>query len=224
MRNKYVHRSKISEAKFRQLVKCFSLDMEALKIAQLTGLNRNTVNRYLRLLRERLLQQCAQASPFRGSVEMDESYFGGKRIPGQRGRGAFKKVPVFGLLKRNGKVYTQVVRNVSRAALHAVIQGRVTFDSVLYSDGWRAYNGLVDLGYKKHYRVNHNDNEFAQGHSHINGIESFWAFAKLRLAKFKGLSRRTFQLHLKETEYRFNHRHQNLHRNILNMCLRYPLF
>ena len=95
---------------------------------------------------------------------------------------------------------------------------------MLYSDGWSAYNGLVDFDYKKHYRVDHSDNEFAQGHSHINGIESFWALAKLRLAKFKGLSRRTFQLHLKETEYRFNHRHQNLYRNILNMCLRYPLF
>ena len=92
MRNKYVHRAKISEAKLRQLVKCFSLDMEALKIAQLTGLNRNTVNRYLRLLWERFSQQCEQASPFKGSVEMDEAYFGGKRIPGQRGRGAFKKV------------------------------------------------------------------------------------------------------------------------------------
>ncbi len=158
MKNKYVHRLKISEAIFRQLVKYFSLDMEALKIAQLTRLNRNTVNRYLRLLRERLSQQCEQASPFIGSVEMDKSYFGGKRIPEQKGRGAFKKVPVFGLLKRNGKVYTQVVRNVSRAALPAMIQGRVTFDSVLYSDGWRAYNGLVDLGYKKHHRVDHNGN------------------------------------------------------------------
>ena len=103
MRNKYVHRAKISEAKFRQLVKCFSLDMEALKMAQLTGLNRNTVNSYLRLLRERFSQQCEQASAFKGPVEMDEAYFGGKRIPGQRGRGAFKKVPVFGFSSAMGK-------------------------------------------------------------------------------------------------------------------------
>ena len=68
---------------------------------------------------------------------MDESYFLGRRISGQIGRGAFKEVSVFGLFKRNGKVNTQVVRNVSRAALHVMIQGRVTFDSVLYSDCWR---------------------------------------------------------------------------------------
>ena len=110
---------------------------------------------------------------------MDATYFLGRRISGQRGRGAFKKVPVFGLLKRNGKVYTQVVRNVSRAALHVMIQGRVTFDSVLYSDCWRAYNGLVNLGYKKHHLVDHNGKEIAWGHSHINGTESFWAFVKL---------------------------------------------
>ena len=118
---------------------------------------------------------------------------GAKEFQSKEERGAFKKVSVFGLLKRNGKVYTQVVCNVYRVALHAVIQRRVTYDRVLYPEKWRVYNGLIDLGYKEHPRVDHNGIEFAQGHFHINGIESFWTFAKLLLFKFKDLSRWTFQ-------------------------------
>jgi hypothetical protein len=71
--------------------------MEATKIAKLTGLNRNWVNLYCRHFRQRLAQLCEAESPLRGEVEIDESYFGGRRIRGKRGRGAFKKVPVFGL-------------------------------------------------------------------------------------------------------------------------------
>ncbi len=107
--NCYFRRSRISARKFRLLLRLFCLDMEATKIAQLAGLNRNSVNLYLRHFRERIARLCEAESPLRGQVEIDESYFGGRRIRGKRGRGAFKKVPVFGLLKRQGKVYTQIV-------------------------------------------------------------------------------------------------------------------
>ena len=87
--------------------------------------------------------------------------------------------------------------------LQAVILGKVSIESVIYSDGWRGYNGLVDVGYSKHFRVCHGDNEFARdGHCHINGIESFWSFTKRRLAKFNGVSV-NFELHLKESEWRW---------------------
>ena len=68
------------------------------------------------------------------------------------------------------------------------------------SDGWRGYDGLVDVGYAKHFRVNHSENEFVQGTHHVNGIESFWSYAKRRLQKFNGVPTRTFYLHLKECE------------------------
>jgi len=58
--------------------------------------------------------------------------------------------------------------------------------------GWRGYDALVDLGWQKHFRVNHGDNAFATAHSHINGIESFWAYAKTRLARFRGMCKHTF--------------------------------
>ncbi len=222
--NRYINRAKISEAKFRQFLRLFALDLDASQIAHITHLNRNSVNRYLKELRYRIAAYCDQQSPFSGEVELDESYFGPHRIKGRRGRGASAKTIVFGIFKRNGKVYTEIVPDCRRRTLQAVIRGRVSLESVLHSDGWRGYNGLVDLGYKKHFRVQHTLDEFVNATSHINGIESFWAYAKTRLAKFRGMNKSTFNLHLKECEFRFNYRDKNIYFIILKMIRLYPLF
>mgnify|MGYP006305433557 CR=1 FL=1 len=224
MNNKYIKRSKITEAKFRALVKYFALDLDARRIASLTGLNRNTVNRYLRLLRERIAEYCEHESPLHGEIEVDESYFGPKRVKGKRGRGAAGKTPVFGILERGGKVYTKIVPDCAQRTLQRIIRGKVKVDSIIHSDHWKGYDGLVDMGYKKHFRVNHGVNQFAQGKGHINGIESFWSFAKRRLEKFHGLPKSTFYLHLKECEFRFNHRDQDIYLVMLNMIRKRPLF
>ena len=97
-----------------------------------------------------------------------------------------------------------------------IIQGRILEGSTIYTDGWKAYDGLILNGYE-HYRVYHSKNEFARGKSHVNGIESFWSFAKRRLAKFNGLADDKFFLHLKECEFRFNHRHENLEQKALKI-------
>ncbi len=199
------------------------MDIEASKIAFLTGLNRNTVNRYVHLIRIRIAELCEHDSPFKGEVEVDESYFGPKRVKGKRGRGAAGKTPVFGILERGGKVYTEIVPDCAKATLQAIIRGRVDPSSVIHSDGWRGYNGLVDLGYQKHYRVHHGADEFVNGRNHINGIESFWAFAKARLMKFNGITNSSFYLHLKESEFRFNHRGQNLYAILIKELFTNPL-
>ena len=134
-------------------------------------------------IRERIAEKCAIESPLSGEVEVDESFFGARRVKGKRGRGAGGKTIVFGLLKRNGKVYTKIVPNCSRATLQAVIRGNVDIESTIHSAGHSGYDGLVDLGYKKHHRVQHGRDEFANSKSHINGIENFRGIAKMRLAK-----------------------------------------
>src|SRR5574344_119271 len=223
MKNKYVLRSKISEAKFRQLVRLFCVDLTATQRAQVAVLNRNTVNRLLQGIRERIALACEAESPVSGEIEVDESYFGARRVRGLRGRGARGKTIVFGLFKRQGRVYTEIVPDCSRATLQGIIRGRVDLESVIHSDGWRGYNGLVDLGYQKHYRVQHSENEFANERSHINGIESFWAYAKTRLVRFRGMQKHTFYFHLKECEFRFNHRGEDLYKLVLTMCRKTPL-
>jgi len=222
-KNKYVLRSRISERKFRELIMHFSLDLDAITISKLIKLNRNTVNRFVLLLRIRMAEICEAQSPFKGVVEVDESYFGAKRIRGKRGRGARGKTAVFGVLKRGNNVYTQIVPDCSKASLQAVIRRKVDVASVINSDGWVGYDGLVDVGYMKHFRVKHSEDEFAREENHINGIESFWGFAKHRLTKFKGLRPEMFYLHLKECEFRFNHRHDDLYAILLKELRIRPL-
>jgi len=221
--NKYVKNAKISELQFREFLKYFALDLDAQTIALLTKLNRNTVNRYTHLIRKRIAELCEQSSPFQGEIEVDESYFGAKRIKGKRGRGAYKKTPVFGILQRKGNVYTEIVPDCARKTLQAIIRGKVEPNSVIHSDSWRGYDGLVDLGYKKHYRVRHGNDEFVRGKSHINGIESFWSFAKRRLMKFHGIPKSTFYLHLKECEFRFNNRSTDIYKMLLKNVRNKPL-
>ena len=156
-------------------------------------------------------------------MEVDECYFGAKRVRGKRGRGAAGKTPVFGLLKRQGRVYAEVVPDCKKATLQAIIRGRVAPEVAIHSDGWRGYDGLVDVGYAKHFRVDHSANEFASGSRHINGIESFWSFAKRRLQKFNGVPAHTFYLHLKECEWRFNNRNANLYQELLKLLRQYPI-
>jgi len=92
---------------------------------------------------------------------------------------------------------------------------------VIYSDGWRGYNGLVDVGYDKHFRVNHKDNEFARDKNiHINGIESFWSFTKRRLAKFNGV-KEYFYMHLKECEWRWKREDQDLEKELMKIVTKY---
>ena len=223
MKNKYSKHPHISERKFREILKLFCEDLTATQITNIAGLNRNTINRYLKLLRERMAQYCESESPFKGEVEVDESYFGGKRQKGKRGRGAYGKTIVFGIYKRNGKVYTEIVPDCSRATLQAVIRGNIDINSIIHSDGWRGYNGLVDLGYKKHLRVDHGSDEFVRGKAHINGIEGFWGLAKTRLIKFKGMHNATFYLHLKECEFRYNYRNENIYKLLLKNIKNFPL-
>ena len=148
--------------------------------------------------------------------------FGARRVRGKRGRGASGKTIVFGIFKRNGAVYTEIVPDCRKRTLQRVIRGRVALETVIHSDGWRGYDGLVDVGYSKHFRVLHSDNEFTNAESHINGIESFWSSAKRRLQKFNGISTDTFYLHLKECE-RFNKRHKNLYRELLKLLEKHSL-
>ena len=226
MKNKYIIRSRISEKKFREILKYFAEDIEASKISNLTKISEATLCKIFREIRIIMSKECEKISKFSGEIEIDESYFGSKRVRGKRGRGASGKQPVFGMLKRDGKVYTQIVKNCSANELIPILSEFSELDeSVIYSDCWKAYDGLVDYGAKAHYRVKHSKNEFANGKNHINSIENFWGYAKHRLAKFKGIKKENFLLHLKECEFRYNTKttQENLYQKLLKLIRENPL-
>lgn len=204
-----LNRAKISQYEVKKIIKHFCVDITASKTAILVGLNRKTINHWYKIFRLAIYAyQMQEFKKMFGEVELDECYFGAKRVRGfrgklKRGRGTLKQ-PVFGILKRDGRVYTEIIPNCKKPILQAIIKGKIDSSTVIYTDGWRGYDGLVDVGYDKHYRVNHGNNEFSKGHGiHINGIENFWSFAKRRLSKFNGV-KKNFELHLKECEWRYN--------------------
>jgi transposase-like protein len=155
------------------------------------------------------------------TIEMDESYFGARRVRWKRWRWAWWKTKVFWLLKRHGKVYTRVVPDCSARSLLPIITWKIKLeDSVVNTDYWKTYDGLVNLWAKKHYRVKHSDNEFARWSQHVNWIESFRSYCKRRLTKFNGIKQWYYPLYLKECERRFNCWLQNedMYKKLLTLC------
>jgi len=189
-----------------KLIEHFVAGTTARCAAELIGVNRKTAGYYFHRLREIIAYQLDQESQdvFGGEIEVDESYFGGRR-KGKRGRGAGGKIPVFGLLKRGGRVYTKIIPDASSATLIPIIERKVIPDSIVYSDSWRGYN-VLDVSEFKHYRINHSQ-LFADKQNHINGIENFWNQAKRHMRKFNGVPKENFGLFLKECEWRFNNPH-----------------
>lgn len=198
-----MRKSRLSRAKQDKLIEHFVAGTTARCAAELVGVNRKTAAYYFQRLREIIAYHLEQESQevVGGEIEVDESYFGGTR-KGKRGRGAAGKVPVFGLLKRGGRVYTKIIPNASGATLLPIIERKVVPDSIVYSDCWHGYNAL-DVSEFKHYRINHSK-LFAHKKNHINGIENFWNQAKRHMRKFNGVPKEQFPLFLKECEWRFN--------------------
>jgi transposase len=152
------------------------------------GLAYNTVYRLHHLFRTAILSIAEDAASLKGEIELDESYFGGRR-KGKRGRGAAGKVPVFGILERGGKVRVEVVQNVKGETLLDLTIQKVKRGSLVYTDRFQRYNGLVSYGFR-HKRIDHGK-RFVNGKVYINGIEGFWSFAKERLRKYHGVDRRS---------------------------------
>jgi transposase len=196
------HHSRITSQQSKKLMMFFIAGTTARTAAELVGVNRNTVNLFYNKLRKIIVYFIEKESPFfDGEIEVDESYFGGIR-KGKRGRGAAGKVPVFGLLKRNGKVYSCIIPNAKEETLIPIIRQKIKPDSIIYSDYFKSYDAL-DISEFHHHRINHSK-LFAKGKNHINGIENCWNQAKRRMTAYNGISKKSFEKFLKESEFKFN--------------------
>ncbi|WP_423972897.1 IS1595 family transposase [Glaesserella parasuis] len=192
---------KLKKSIQKKLLEFFMLEVTARSAADLLVIQPNSAILFYRKIREVNLALEAD-EVFDGQIELDESYFDGTR-KGKRGRGAVGKTAVFGLLKRDGKVYTVVVPNIQSATLLPIIREKVKPDSIVYTDFYRSYD-VLDVSEFNHFRINHSTH-FAEKQNHINGIENFGNQAKRHLRKFNGIPKAHFELYLKECEWRFNH-------------------
>ena len=194
-----MRKSRLSDYKQDRLLEHCISGSTALTAASLCGVNRKTAAFFFLRLREiiALDLEAENEAMFGGEIEVDESYLGGKR-KGKRGRGAAGKIPVFGLLKRGGRVYTKIIIDASSKTLIPIIKRKVVPDSIVYWDCWKAYN-VLDVSDFKHFRINHSK-LFADNKNHINGIENFWNQAKRHMRKFNGAPKARFGPYLKECE------------------------
>ena len=207
--------SKLSNFQIKKILQCFCLELTTIQTSKQLKLNRHTPERYYNIFRKKIAEyQEEQKKKFRGNIEIDEAYFGSRHKRDKRGRATATKIPVIGILKRNGVVYTEILSDVSRSSIMPIITKLIQKSkSNIYTDKWKSYDGLVFQGYK-HRRINHSK-EFARNHNHINGIESFWSYVKRKMRKHNGILKDKFYLYLKESEFRFNNRNKNLY-NLLS--------
>ena len=201
-----------------QILYYFYLELSARKTAKELNINYRLIHRNFMQFRKLIAEYCnKEANKLNGELEIDESYFGGKR-KGNRGRGANNKTIVFGILERNGKIYTKIVENVSKETLMKEIENKTQKGSVFYTDGWKSYASLEQYG--KHNIIRHDKDEFAKEKNHINGIEGFWSFAKERFHKYHGIKKNNYPMYLKEMEFRFNNRNESVFNLLFDICIR----
>jgi len=205
---RWISKSNLSCTEWLRVVKLFELELSTRKIAKQAGLPYKTAYRAITILRLAIMSQAQDARELLArEVEMDESYFGGRR-KGKRGRGAAGKVPVFGILERNGRAFVQVVPNVKADTLVGLTVKKVRRGSIVYTDKYKAYDSLMFCGYR-HLSVDHSK-RFSRGKVCINGMEGFWSWAKERIIKHHGVSPERFPLYLKELEFRYNNREEDI--------------
>jgi transposase len=205
---RWINHLRITPKQWLWIIKCFELELSARKIASQIGLSYPTVLKAVTLIRLAIVAHSRDADELlAGEIELDEAYFGGRR-KGKRGRGAFNKVPVFGILERNGTVVVTAVTDVSAETLLNHTVKMVRRGSIVYTDKFKSYDALMFCGYK-HMRIDHTK-RFSNGKVYINGLEGFWSYAKERLIKHHGVSKQKFPLYLKEMEFRYNNRHSNI--------------
>lgn len=202
MNNKYVNRAKISEAKFRELLRFFSLDLNAIQIAKITQLNRNTVNRYLKEIRKKIDRYCTSTSTFkRFNISVDEE-------------------------TENSFFVILIKESSGFVAADLYPKPR---DKALEKKDWvhlfehSEYHLLIDLEKESHYYLA--NSPLSSSHRiRVNRIENFWSHSKTRLAKFKGLQTTTIRYHLRECEFRYNNRDKDIYNQLLKIIRNDPLF
>ena len=165
-----------------------------------------TAERFFRDVRKTLYLEEKKTAPLDGELEMDESAFWGKR-KGKRGWGAYGKILVFGIVKRNGKVKTNVVPDRKYETLKKEIQKHTKPGSLYYTDDYEAYASVRLRG--NHVIIKKVKGK-PKGRNHVNGIEGFWSYAKNWLYQYRGIHKKFFHLYLGEISYRFNNREKDL--------------
>jgi hypothetical protein len=222
MKNKYLKGAHLSERKFKEILRLFADDLTATQIANISGVSRVTINSYLKKLRHQIARYCETLHPAPVPVLAYDTRQSDP-IPDHDSDtlvavDRIVKPVIFGICRSEDRLHTEILPDVSRSMIHAATRGRSVLEAQSDTDRLRRFSGLVDLGQYRLYRLGQSSDTHQ-----MDDVDAFWALTKHRLAKFKGLNRNTAYLHLKECEYRFNHRNDDLFAVLLELLKTYPL-
>lgn len=228
----FLAKSKLSLRIWYELTWCFAIGHPAYKASKLNKLSSKICwQTYQKIRKALVIHSLSNKLKITGTVELDESYYGGLfknlrkekrwqyRYQGKakRGRGAkYRKQPVFGIYKRNGSVYLELITECTKAELQEIIKRKIDKKAEVFTDDFRGYNGLVGLGYV-HDTIDHGMEIYVDGRIHINGMEGFWGLSKTNMHTYKGIKKKNWILYLKEMEFRYNQRKLNFDKQVLKI-------
>ena len=218
----FLSKKRISLRLWYEIIYGFAISLPAYRLQKvLKSKNYRNVYGSYKTIRQAIVKYSQREFKKIGGVaEVDESYYGGefknlrketrRRLRklglAKRGRGAkYRKQPVFGVYKRNGKVYLELIADAEKSTLQKLIKKKIKQGGKVFSDDHTGYHGLVGLGYI-HRTVKHRQKEYAKGAIHINGIEGFWGLSKTNMQSYKGIRKKNWNEYLKEMEFRYNFR------------------
>jgi len=192
---------------------CFVLAHAAHKAGKLLRIPYKSCLGVYQRIREAIIYDSRKhRQQFTATLEVDEIFYGGlfknlrketrwnMRRGGlaKRGRGAkYRKQLVFGIYKRNGEVYLELVAECIKEELETIIKKKIAKDSEVFSDTYTSYNGLVGPGYV-HATVDHGMEIYVDGRVHFNGMEGFWGLSKTNMHTYKGIRKGNWPQYLKE--------------------------
>jgi transposase len=222
MKNKMLKRSHLSEKTCREIIQLFSDDLTATQIASITGVSRVTINNYLKLIRTHIAKHCEEQNPDYGAKKSIPLVALPKINGTPLTNGEEAGTAYYGFYRFNGNIFTNGLYTINKSRIQEL--QRTRFINREENNGWGElvrYHAIADFDGWRLYRV---DAGIAMnGKNHSDDIAVFWGNARSRLLKFRGLNKNTLYLHVKECEFRYNNRNDDINTILLNIITKHPL-
>ncbi|MEP6749837.1 MAG: hypothetical protein ABJB86_19020 [Bacteroidota bacterium] len=218
MKNKMLKRSHLSEKTCREIIQLFSDDLTATQIAGITTVSRVTINNYLKLIRTHIAKHCEDQCNEDDNINL--SAHSAYQLT-QHKSTELEESAYYGFYKLNGNVFTEELHAIDKTGIRELQQATMLHrqENGHFGDLAR-YHAIADFDEWRLYRV---DTNSASGKSYHDDITVFWGNTRSRLMKFRGMNKNTLYLHVKESEFRYNYREDDINKLLLNIIYKYPL-
>lgn len=228
MKNRYLKGAHISERKVRELLKLFCDDLTATQIANITGISRITINAYLKLIRSHISLHSDERLPMTDRSLINTAslaHLMASDTPGDLiTADIIYKKPPYGLRMEDDDIRTEKIIVPDQQELFGWLKSAgAKHADIAERNNLGSFDAIIDFNNLKLYRINNGVPKLISLKGPVDDVELFWSMLKARLVKFRGLNGNTLYLHVKETEFRFNHRNQDIFELLVNIFQHRPL-